>query len=169
RRLRCGLLQLQVGGSAGGGCLLPVRRKRHLRPGNRPGLPAKHPGKRRLPGAHGTVQSLPGPRTAGGCPAETNRHHGRSCLIQSTSVVVFGNRVFCCGSVIASPERFIAGAVCPLCAEMDKITFSTAVAGDHFRECLAWCYTDALSDQLVPGAPEIDARVNKKGNIDDHP
>src|SRR5690606_27307346 len=119
-------------------------------------------------GAHGTVQSLPGPRTAGGCPAETNRHHGRSCLIQSTSVVVFGNRVFFWSNVMASPKRFIAGAVCPRCAELDNITMFTTDPGDQSRECVARGYTVALSDPPQPDGLEIEAGVNKKCNTDDH-
>ena len=69
---------------------------------------------------------------------------------------------------MASPKRFIAGAVCPRCAEMDKITMFTTDAGDQVRECVACGYTDALSDQPQPEAPEIETRVNKKGNTDDH-
>ena len=69
---------------------------------------------------------------------------------------------------MASPKRFIAGAVCPRCAEMDKITMFTTDAGDQVRECGACGYTDALSDQPQPEAPEIETRVNKKGNTDDH-
>src|SRR5690554_7778450 len=67
---------------------------------------------------------------------------------------------------MASPKRFIAGAVCPRCAEMDKITMFTTDAGDQVRECVACGYTDALSDQPQPEAPEIETRVNKKGNTD---
>ena len=49
---------------------------------------------------------------------------------------------------------------------MDKITMFTNDAGDQIRECVACNYTDALSDQ--PQAPEIETRVNKKANTDDH-
>lgn len=67
-----------------------------------------------------------------------------------------------------SPKRFIAGAVCPRCAEMDKITMFTTDDGDQVRECVACGYTDALSEQEQPAAPELETRVNKLRNEDDH-
>ncbi len=67
-----------------------------------------------------------------------------------------------------SPKRFIAGAICPRCAEMDKITLFTDDKGDQVRECVACGYTDALSEVEQPAAPEIETRVNTRGNEDDH-
>lgn len=69
---------------------------------------------------------------------------------------------------MASPKRFIAGAVCPRCAEMDKIMMFTDDAGEQVRECVACGYTDALSDLEQPSAPELETRVNKRDNEDDH-
>ncbi|GGC67005.1 YheV family putative zinc ribbon protein [Marinobacter halophilus] len=69
---------------------------------------------------------------------------------------------------MASPKRFIAGAVCPRCAEMDKITMFTDDAGEQVRECVACGYTDALSDLEQPSAAELETRVNKRDNKDDH-
>ncbi len=69
---------------------------------------------------------------------------------------------------MASPKRFIAGAVCPRCAEMDKIMMFTDAAGEQVRECVACGYTDALSDLEQPSAPELETRVNKRDNEDDH-
>ncbi|HLV77608.1 MAG TPA: YheV family putative zinc ribbon protein [Marinobacter sp.] len=69
---------------------------------------------------------------------------------------------------MASPKRFIAGAVCPRCAEMDRITMFTNDEGDQIRECVACGYTDALSEQPQPGEPEIQTRVNQKSNTEDH-
>ncbi|MBE0485933.1 YheV family putative zinc ribbon protein [Marinobacter sp.] len=69
---------------------------------------------------------------------------------------------------MASPKRFIAGAVCPRCAEMDKIMMFTDDAGEQVRECVACGYTDALSDLEQPSAAELETRVNKRDNEDDH-
>lgn len=70
---------------------------------------------------------------------------------------------------MASPKRFIAGAVCPRCAEMDKIMMFTNDQGKQVRECVACGFTDAMSEQPpTAAAPEIETRVNKRGNTDDH-
>lgn len=69
---------------------------------------------------------------------------------------------------MTSPKRFIAGAVCPRCAEMDKIMMFTDDQGEQVRECVACGFTDAMSDQEQPAAPEIETRVNKRDNKDDH-
>jgi hypothetical protein len=67
-----------------------------------------------------------------------------------------------------SPKRFIAGAVCPRCAEMDKITMYTDDADEQIRECIACGFTDGTSDIEAPAAPELQTRVNKRKNEDDH-
>jgi hypothetical protein len=69
-----------------------------------------------------------------------------------------------------SPKRFIAGAVCPRCSEMDKITMYTDDAGEQIRECIMCGFTDGISDveAPVPAAPELETRVNKRKNEDDH-
>ncbi|RBW52180.1 YheV family putative zinc ribbon protein [Marinobacter sp. F3R11] len=69
---------------------------------------------------------------------------------------------------MVSPKRFIAGAVCPRCAEMDKIRVFTDDAGEQIRECVACGFTDAVSDAEKPAEPELETRVNKRGNEDDH-
>lgn len=69
---------------------------------------------------------------------------------------------------MATPKRFIAGAVCPRCAEMDKIMMFTTDDDDQVRECVACGFTDAVSDTLEPTNPELETRVNKLGNEDDH-
>ncbi len=43
---------------------------------------------------------------------------------------------------MASPKRFIAGAVCPRCAEMDKIRMHTTDDDQQVRECVACGFTD---------------------------
>ncbi|MEP1217464.1 MAG: YheV family putative zinc ribbon protein [Marinobacter sp.] len=68
-----------------------------------------------------------------------------------------------------TPKRFIAGAVCPRCAEMDKIMMYTTDDEDQVRECVACGFTDAVSDTPTPPVnPELETRVNKRGNEDDH-
>lgn len=67
---------------------------------------------------------------------------------------------------MASPKRFIAGAVCPRCAEMDKIVMYTNDEG-QFRECVACGYKDKQADPETTAA-ELDTRVNRRKNEDDH-
>ncbi|WP_286221310.1 YheV family putative zinc ribbon protein [Marinobacter apostichopi] len=70
---------------------------------------------------------------------------------------------------MASPKRFIAGAVCPRCAEMDKIMMFTTDDDDQVRECVACGFTDAVSDAEQPSSnPELETRVNTRKNEDDH-
>ena len=69
---------------------------------------------------------------------------------------------------MATPKRFIAGAVCPRCAEMDKIMMFTTDDVDQVRECVACGFTDAVSDTPEPTNPELETRVNKLDNEDDH-
>jgi Zn ribbon nucleic-acid-binding protein len=40
--------------------------------------------------------------------------------------------------------------------------------GDQVRECVACGFTDAVSDAGQPVNPELETRVNKRGNEDDH-
>ncbi|MBS3804409.1 MAG: YheV family putative metal-binding protein [Oleiphilaceae bacterium] len=67
---------------------------------------------------------------------------------------------------MARPKRFIAGAVCPRCAEMDKIMMFTDQAGQA-RECVACGFSDRQSE-AHESAAEIQTRVNKRTNTDDH-
>jgi uncharacterized metal-binding protein (TIGR02443 family) len=56
-------------------------------------------------------------------------------------------------------RRFIAGAVCPRCAEMDKVVMYDNAEGERVRECVSCGYRDALD---VNGNPtEIATRVNQ--------
>lgn len=70
---------------------------------------------------------------------------------------------------MASPKRFIAGAVCPRCAEMDKIMMYTTEDG-QFRECVACGFTDNQSDTPAQtgSSTELQTRVNTRDNQDDH-
>lgn len=67
-----------------------------------------------------------------------------------------------------TPKRFIAGAVCPRCAEMDKIMMFTTDDEDQVRECVACGFTDAVSDTPKPEDAELQTRVNTRKNEDDH-
>ncbi len=66
---------------------------------------------------------------------------------------------------MASPKRFIAGAVCPRCAEMDKIMMFTTDEG-QFRECVACGFSDQQAE--LEETAELQTRVNKRKNVDDH-
>lgn len=56
-------------------------------------------------------------------------------------------------------RRFIAGAVCPRCAQMDKIVMFDNEAGQRVRECVSCGYTDALDEEGRP--TELPTRVNQ--------
>jgi len=55
-------------------------------------------------------------------------------------------------------KRFIAGAVCPRCAELDKLTMHTNEAGEQVRECVRCGYTDRMTEEGP--AAEPGTRVN---------
>lgn len=56
-------------------------------------------------------------------------------------------------------RRFIAGAVCPRCAQMDKVVMYDDDAGQRVRECINCGYRDALDEQGQP--TELKTRVNQ--------
>ena len=55
-------------------------------------------------------------------------------------------------------RRFIAGAVCPRCGEMDKLVIYKK-DGDDFRECVACGFLDKR--HIQPAPKELETRVNK--------
>lgn len=56
-------------------------------------------------------------------------------------------------------RRFIAGAVCPRCAAMDKVVMFDNAAGQRVRECVSCGFSDALDEN---GAiVELPTRVNQ--------
>ncbi|HET8710557.1 MAG TPA: YheV family putative zinc ribbon protein [Spongiibacteraceae bacterium] len=57
------------------------------------------------------------------------------------------------------PRRFIAGAVCPRCAQMDKVVMYDNEAGQRVRECISCGYRDALDERGNP--TELETRVNQ--------
>lgn len=57
-----------------------------------------------------------------------------------------------------SKKRFIAGAVCPRCSEMDKLTMFKE-GEKEFRECVSCGFREQMLLQSMPN--ELDTRVNK--------
>lgn len=55
-------------------------------------------------------------------------------------------------------RRFIAGAVCPRCNEMDKLVIYGNEEG-LFRECVSCGYKDKQAEAEAP-SPELATRVN---------
>ena len=55
-------------------------------------------------------------------------------------------------------RRFIAGAVCPRCSEMDKIV-NYRQGGKNYRECVACGFKDEIRLQSSPH--EVATRVNE--------
>ena len=55
-------------------------------------------------------------------------------------------------------RRFIAGAVCPRCGELDKIVMLMDSKDKH-RECVSCGYTDALDNSVAVDEPAT--RVNQ--------
>jgi uncharacterized metal-binding protein (TIGR02443 family) len=56
-------------------------------------------------------------------------------------------------------RRFIAGAVCPRCAQMDKVVMYDDAEGQRVRECVNCGYRDALDEHGQP--TELKTRVNQ--------
>tara|TARA_B100001063_G_C16598528_1_gene469438 strand:+ start:554 stop:793 length:240 start_codon:yes stop_codon:yes gene_type:complete len=56
-----------------------------------------------------------------------------------------------------SPKRFIAGAVCPKCAEMDRLVSYSNEDGT-FKECVACGFIEKQIVQVEQS--ELDTRVN---------
>jgi uncharacterized protein len=55
-------------------------------------------------------------------------------------------------------RRFVAGAVCPRCSEMDKLVVYNE-DGKDFRECIACGYKDEM--RFKPVSRELETRVNQ--------
>jgi len=58
-------------------------------------------------------------------------------------------------------KRFIAGAVCPKCSEMDKIVMYKDESGKENRECVACGYNDVMTEEVEN--TELDTRVTPEG------
>jgi uncharacterized metal-binding protein (TIGR02443 family) len=57
----------------------------------------------------------------------------------------------------STKRRFVAGAVCPRCSEMDKLVVYSE-DGKDYRECVACGYKDEM--RFKPVARELETRVN---------
>lgn len=61
-------------------------------------------------------------------------------------------------------KRFIAGAVCPKCSEMDKLVMYKNEEGRDVRECVACDYRDVMqSEEELAKAAELQTRVTPVG------
>ncbi|TBR43858.1 YheV family putative metal-binding protein [Marinomonas agarivorans] len=59
-------------------------------------------------------------------------------------------------------KRFIAGAVCPRCSEMDKLrTWRDDEQEIQYRECVNCHYTDQQSTKVQMQPEELPTRVNQ--------
>jgi uncharacterized metal-binding protein (TIGR02443 family) len=59
-------------------------------------------------------------------------------------------------------KRFIAGAVCPRCSEMDKLVMFLGDDQQQVRECVRCGYRDVMTDNgPVQQAIEVTTRVNQ--------
>ena len=58
-------------------------------------------------------------------------------------------------------RRFIAGAVCPKCEQMDKIQMFDDENLQRWRECVSCGFKELLDEQPADLAEEISTRVNQ--------
>ena len=58
----------------------------------------------------------------------------------------------------STTRRFVAGAICPRCSEMDKLVVYND-QGKDFRECVACGYKEEM--HFKPVARELETRVNQ--------
>ena len=56
-------------------------------------------------------------------------------------------------------KRFVAGAVCPRCSEMDKLVMFRNESDQQVRECVRCGYSDAMNENGQQ--EEINTRVNQ--------
>ena len=56
-------------------------------------------------------------------------------------------------------RRFIAGATCPECHQMDKVVMFDDEAGVRFRECVSCGFKEEMANQ--PTQKELTTRVNQ--------
>lgn len=58
----------------------------------------------------------------------------------------------------STTRRFVAGAVCPRCSEMDKLVVYNE-EGKDYRECVSCGYKEEM--RFKPVTRELDTRVNQ--------
>ena len=59
-------------------------------------------------------------------------------------------------------KRFIAGAVCPKCSEMDKLVMYRNEEDVETRECVACGYSDVMKEEANQ-EPALETRVTPQG------
>lgn len=59
-------------------------------------------------------------------------------------------------------KRFIAGAICPSCKQLDKIQMFK-VDGIDYRECVACGFKDEM--RFKPAVRELETRVNEPAEV----
>ena len=60
---------------------------------------------------------------------------------------------------MSTVKRFIAGAVCPRCAAMDRVVMYED-EGQQVRECIDCGFRDVMASE--PETQELETRVNRK-------
>ena len=66
-------------------------------------------------------------------------------------------------------KRFIAGAVCPRCGEMDTLKMFRDEKREH-RECIRCDFTDSMAmDGSDQPKGELETRVNRGGKVELEP
>lgn len=66
-------------------------------------------------------------------------------------------------------KRFIAGAVCPRCGEMDSLKMHRA-DGREYRECVRCDFSDSMAmDGSDQPDSELETRVNRAGKVELEP
>lgn len=61
------------------------------------------------------------------------------------------------------PKRFVAGAVCPKCAEMDRTVVYYNEEGDEVRECVSCGFSQTSSEQAKLDEMQLATRVTPVG------
>ena len=61
----------------------------------------------------------------------------------------------------ATPKRFIAGAVCPRCAEMDKLVMYVNELNQQVKECVRCDFVEVMAEGFGEQQEEVTTRVNQ--------
>lgn len=61
-------------------------------------------------------------------------------------------------------RRFIAGAVCPRCRQVDKL-FVVAESGRQVCECVSCGFRDGMDRDAAPGSPEARRRLGADAEV----
>ncbi|MGC3874633.1 YheV family putative zinc ribbon protein [Halomonas sp. GXIMD04776] len=61
---------------------------------------------------------------------------------------------------MSTPKRFIAGAICPRCAAMDRVR-TWEQNGIRYRDCVSCDFFEQLPIEQPASAQELETRVNR--------